>query len=341
MGLVERRAVSMKRYGNLFEKIVSFENLLAAAQKALKGKKHKNPAAAFYFNLENEIITLQKELRAKTYVPGPIRYFFIREPKLRKIGASEFRDRVVHHAACNYLEPLFEKSYIYHSYACREGKGTHRAIRNAQKFCRRSDYFLKCDIRKYFENIDHRILKEMLNRKIKDPDLLWLLDIIINSAAGEKTGIPIGNLTSQHFANFYLDKLDHFIKDKLQVNGYLRYMDDFLLFGNDKSNLHQLKATISAYLEDQLLLELKEKATVIAPCITGVPFLGFRIFPALIRIKNENKRRWLKKLKARREDFESGTIDEERYSRCLASMAAHLKIASTYHFRRKIFHAVY
>lgn len=329
----------MKRYGYLFEKIVSFENLLLAAKKSLKGKKHTFQAAVFYFNLENEIIALQKELETKKYTPLPLRIFFIREPKVRKIGAAHFRDRVVHHAICNILEPVFEKSYIYHSYACRVGKGTHRAIQHAQRYCRmyREGYFVKCDIKKYFESIEHRILKDMLNKKFKDPELLWLLDIIINSPGGTRKGIPIGNLTSQHFANFYLDKLDHFVKDALRVKAYLRYMDDFILFGNDKKELQQLKENISDYLIQMLHLQLKEKSVLLAPCTTGVPFLGFRIFAGLIRMKQENKKRWVKKLKRRMKEYESGEIDEQTYARCLNSMTAHVKTANTLHFRRSLF----
>lgn len=178
----------LKRYGYLFEKIISFDNLLLASKKAIKGKKNKDAAAAFYFNLENEIIDLQEELKTKTYTPLPLRIFMIREPKVRVIGAAEFRDRVVHHAICNILEPIFEKSYIHHSYACRKGKGTHRAIRKAQKYCRSYEFFLKCDIKKYFESIHHGVLKKLLKNKFKDQDLLWLLDINIDSPGGKKDG---------------------------------------------------------------------------------------------------------------------------------------------------------
>jgi retron-type reverse transcriptase len=330
----------LKRYGYLFEKVVSFDNLLLAARKALKGKKHTDSASSFYFNMENEILSLQEELEEKKYKPLPLKFFIIREPKVRKIGAAVFRDRVVHHAVCNVLEPIFEKKYIYHSYACRKDKGTHRAIKQAQGYCRKYEYFLKCDIKKYFASIPHRVLKRILRDKFKDPELLWLLEIIIDfSDRGEK-GIPIGNLTSQHFANFYLDKMDHFIKDELQVKGYLRYMDDFILFGPDKDQLHLLKAKISDFLSGILLLELKEESTLVAPCSVGVPFLGFRIFPGHIRIKNENKNRWLKNLKKRVREFEEGLIEEEKYSRCLISMTEHLKIADTYRFRRKVFHGM-
>lgn len=337
MGMVKTGDTPVKRHGHLFEKVVSFENFLLAAKKSLQGKKYKKSAAEFYFNMENEIIRLQEELQSKTYQPGALKIFYIREPKKRKIGAAVFRDRVVHHAVCNILEPIFEKSYIYHSYACRKGKGTHRAIKQSQAYSRQYNYFLKCDIKKYFESIDHHVLKEMLKNKIKDREFLWLLNTIIDNSNEKTKGIPIGNLTSQHFANFYLDKLDHFIKDVLRVKGYLRYMDDFVLFGCEKAGLHKSKAAITDFLSGKLQLELKEKASFLAPCQAGIPFLGFRIYPGLIRIRNENKRRWLKKLRLKVKAFEMGLIDEEKYADGLRSMVEHLKIANTYNFRRKLF----
>lgn len=328
----------MKRYGNLFDKVVSFDNLLLAAKKAFKGKKDKSRIAEFYFNLENELIELQKELKLQTYTPITLRTFMIMEPKVRKIGASDIRDRVVHHALCNIIEPFFEKGYISHSYACRKGKGLHKAVRHAQKHCRMYRYFLKLDIKRYFESVDHDILKNLLKRKFKDPALLWLLNIIIDSSHNREKGIPIGNLTSQHFANFYLDKMDHYIKDTLRVKGYLRYMDDFLLFESNKVELHRFKARISSFLENELLLKLKEAAIVIAPCSSGVPFLGFRIFPSIIRFRQENKRRLIRKFKKRGNEFKSGLIDEAKYTRSLMSITEHLKVADSYNFRKNVFY---
>jgi retron-type reverse transcriptase len=249
----------------------------------------------------------------------------------------------VHHAICNLIEPILERSLIHHSYACRTGKGTHRAIRQAQIFSRKYQYFLKCDIRKYFESIDHTILKEILARKFKDADLIWLLNIIIDSAQSKEAGkgIPIGSLTSQHFANLYLDRLDHYVKDSVRINGYLRYMDDFILFGDEKSELHLLHSSIRNLLKDQLNLGLKEKATVIAPVLEGVPFLGFRIFPNLIRIRHENKKRVLNTLKSKNDAFQYGNLSEEKYSQSLMSITEHLKIGNTYNLRKDIFNKMF
>ena len=331
----------MKRYGYLFDRVVSFENLLNASKEAFKGKKHKQEVAKFYFDMEKEILKLQKELKARTYEPKPLNTFRIKEPKVREIGAPEFRDRVVHHAVCRMIEPLFERSYIYHSYACRNGKGTHRAIEHAQGLSKRYDYFIKCDVRKYFESVDHRTLKLLLRRKFKDPELLWLLDKIIDAYGEEGKGIPIGCLTSQHFANFYLDRFDHFIKDELGVKGYLRYMDDFVLFGNEKEILHELRSRFADFLREELRLSLKESATVLAPCTEGLPFLGFRIYPSLIRIKHQNKKRLIRKLGNRVEEYNEGLISEEKYEQSLRSISEHLKIADTYRLRRDIFEKMF
>ena len=329
----------MKRYGNLFEEVVSFENLVVAAKRAFRGKKDKARVAQFYFDMENELLCIREELQNKMYMPRPLWIFQIREPKVREIGASDFRDRVVHHAVCNIIEPILERGYVHHSYACRAGKGTHRAVRQAQIFSRKNRYYLKCDIRQYFGSIDRNILKEIIVSKFKDPDLIWLLNTIIDSAHSDQPGkgIPIGSLTSQHFANLYLDRLDHYIKDYLRVRSYLRYMDDFILFCAEKTDLHSLHISIMNFLHDELELELKEKATMLAPAQDGIPFLGFRIFPNLIRLKQENKRRALHTLKSRTRAFEAGEISEEEYSRSLMSITEHLKIANTYNLRKDVF----
>ncbi len=343
----------MKRVGELFHKIVEFENLLLAAKKAFKGKKNKQRVACFYFNLEKELLSIREELLNRTYRPYALRTFTIHEPKERIIGASEFRDRVVHHAVCNIIEPFFERGYIYHSYACRRKKGTHRAIAHAQRCCRGFQYYLKMDVRKYFENIDHEILKSILRRKFKDPNLLWLLELIIDRSNNIECetneirtdcmskGIPIGSLTSQHFANIYLDQLDHYVKDELGVKGYVRYMDDFILFDDDKSKLHLLHLQIAEFLKNKLSLEAKEEVTIIAPVSQGLPFLGFRIFPQLIRVKNENKTRLFRKLKLRTEEYRNGIIDNDTYSQSLRSITEHLKIGNTYRLRDNIFNEMF
>lgn len=219
----------MRRQGNLFEQIVTFENLILASKKALRGKRSKHTASRYFFHLEKAAIILQEELVSEAYKPRPYHQFLIYEPKVRNISSSDFRDRIVHHAICRIIEPSFERRLIYDSHACRVGKGSHKALERCQGFVKKYEYFLKCDIRKYFESVNHALLKNLLKRLFKDEKLLRLLEVIIDHVPESYEpgrGIPIGNLTSQHFANLYLGELDHFLKDRLRVKGYLRYMDD-------------------------------------------------------------------------------------------------------------------
>ncbi|MGH9845337.1 MAG: reverse transcriptase domain-containing protein [Blastocatellia bacterium] len=330
----------MKRAGHLFERIVAFDNLLLAADKTLRGQKHKPAAARFYFHLESELFQLQEELTAGSYQPLPYRVFEVREPKPRQICESEIRDRVVHHAICNLLDPVFERRMIADSYACRIGKGAHRAVVRAQHFARSHNYFLQCDVRKYFASIEHAALKSLLRRILKDPPLLALLDRIIDhplpgSAPGR--GLPIGNLTSQYFANLYLGELDHFVKERLGIRGYLRYMDDALIFGDDKAALHETLAAVRVYLDDRLKLGLKEEALRIAPVWTGISFLGFRIFPGTIRLCGDNWSRFRRKVRAHEAAYLAGEMDEDELARSVASMIGHTMHADTLEARRRFF----
>lgn len=200
----------MKRVGLLFERVVAFENLLYATRQAARGKTSQLRVAHFLFHQEKECLRLQTELKQGIWLPSGFRVFEIREPKPRRISAADFQDRVVHHALCNILEPVFERRLIFDTWACRRGKGSHLAVKRAQVFSQRFPYFLKCDIRRYFDNVDHAILKRLLRRLIKDQAVLNLLDRIIDHplpGASPGKGLPIGNLTSQHFANLYLGEL--------------------------------------------------------------------------------------------------------------------------------------
>ncbi len=332
----------MKRVGNLLESVVSFENIMAAAKKAFRGKKSKASVASFYFHLEKEVIRLQEELVSGTYRPRPYRIFEIREPKVRQICSSDFRDRVVHHAICNLIDPILERRLIWDTYACRVGKGAHSAVKRAQFFANNYAYFLKCDISKYFQSIDHEVLKSLLRGILKDEKLLSMIDIIIDhSVPGNSPGkgIPIGNLTSQHFANFYLGELDHFLKEECRIKGYLRYMDDFICFADDKHELLALVKKIRFFLAEKLKLVLKEKVTRIAPVQDGIPFLGFRIFPNLIRIQRANLIRLRRKIKRREREFEMGLITESELSDSVRSMIAHIQHSNSHHVRRKEFEA--
>jgi RNA-directed DNA polymerase len=308
----------MKRYGYLFEQIVTFDNLELAAHKTLRGHKSRKAVARLCFHLETEVLRLQEALMNGTYQPQPYRVFEIREPKPRQICAADVQDRVAHHALCNIIGPIFEARMISDTFACRKGKGTHAAIQRTQHFAQRFPYFLQCDIRKYFAMIDHDVLRSILQRKLKDERVLALLDRIIDqplpgSAPGK--GVPIGNLTSQYFANIYLGELDHFVKERLRVRGYVRYMDDFLIFGATKPELHETHAAVRAFVAERLRLDLKAEATILAPVTQGISFLGFRVFPALVRLSGPKWARFRREVKRREEAFAAGKLSEEDLAR--------------------------
>ncbi len=330
----------MKRHGHLFEKVVPWGNFLRATKRAASGKTGKPAVARFLFHLEPEILTLQHQLSTGTWRPQPYRSFSIRDPKPRRISAADFRDRVVHHAIMNVLDPFFERQLFAHSYACRIGKGTHAAVRYAQRLTRRFPYFLKGDVDRYFETIDHLVLKNLLRRMFKDARLLALLDRIIDAPVpGQEPGqgLPIGNLTSQYFANHVLAQLDHFVKQKLRVRGYLRFMDDVLLFGETKAELHLHRAQVRRYLAGELRLRLKEEATWLAPSSQGVPFLGFRIFPGTIRLQAERWQRMRRKIRRRERAFQDGRISAGELATSVRSSIAHIEHAATRRLRQDFF----
>jgi retron-type reverse transcriptase len=329
----------MKRAGNLYPNIIAFANLHAAAQKAFRGHKDKPSVLRFWFNLENELFKLQDELNSNTYAPHPYQIFFVREPKLRQICAAPIRDRIVHHAVCNIVAPIWEKGMIFDSYACRVGKGTQAAIYRAQNFARKNKFYLQCDIKHFFATLDRPVLQEIIRRKIKDERVLDLLDLIIcqDLQGSEKDkGVPIGNLTSQWFANLYLNRLDWFVKTELRVKNYLRYMDDFILFGDSKDELHGFKYELTKFVETELKLRLKENSTL-APCAEGISFLGFRVFPQVILLQNKKLKIFRRKLAEAENDCRQGRIDENKLAEKIQSMTAHLSQADTLPMRRKIF----
>lgn len=331
----------MKRHGFLFDRIVAFDNLNEAARKAFRGQKDRPAVARMYFHLETELWRIREELITGEYRPQPYHVFEVREPKRREICAAHIRDRVVHHAICNYLGPIFEGRMIGDTFACRPGKGTHAAVKRAQAFAQGHRYYLQCDVRKYFPSISLVVLKAMLRRQLKDNRVLELLDRIIDhplpTAPEPGRGLPIGNLTSQYFANLYLGELDHFVKERLGVKGYLRYMDDFLLFGPDKLHLRQLQATVQAFVAEKLCLELKAEATTIAPVGQGIRFLGFRVFPQIIRLSGEKWRRFRHRVRKQEVKYIEGMISEEDLARSVSSMIGHIRHADTLMMRQRFF----
>ena len=335
----------MKRYNNLFEKICEFGNLLRAYKDAGKCKRYTPAVMEFTYDLEGNILKLQDELLNQRYHHGGYHEFYVYDPKMRKISAAPFRDRVAHHALCNVIEPIFDRTFIYDSYACRIGKGTHAAVDRLTGFLREREresnvgegfYAFKCDIRKYFESIDHKILRELIMRKIKDPKTIWLIDEILKSN-DTNCGIPIGNLTSQLFANIYLDKLDHFVKEELRIRHYIRYVDDFVILDDSKKTLYNIKEKIRGFLKDTLKLTLHPKKQVIFPAHLGIDFLGYRVWRTHRLLRKTSVKRMRRKLKKFQRLYREGTISLEKIIQSIASWLGHAKHADTYNLRRKLF----
>ena len=339
--------------GTLFECVASFPNLLQAARLAARGKRVRPNVAAFGLNLEEELHGLQQELLARTYRPGPYRTFLIREKKPRFISAAPFRDRVVHHALCNIIEPIFDRGFLFDSYACRTGKGTHAAVERASTYARRFRYVLKCDLEKYFPSIDHEILFTQITRRIHDAGVLWLVRTILDGSNPQpevvrhypgddlfapferRRGIPIGNQTSQFFANVYLDRLDHDVKETLRVPGYVRYVDDFLLFDDDKRRLHEVYAIIGDFLA-QLRVRPHPRKCFVVPVTAGFTFLGYRIFPTHRRLDADNVRRFKRRLRRNRQAVAEGRLSTNELNACVQSWIAHAAHADTARLRARL-----
>ena len=344
----------MKRYGNLWYQIIAFENLLNAARQAQRGKRFRHNVLTFNYNLETELFQLNTELAQKTYQPGIYKTFEIVEPKRRLISAAPYRDRVVHHALCNIIVPIFERTFIADSYANRVGFGTHRALRRFTQFARSQRYVIQCDIRQYFPSIDHAILKTQLRRKLKCKDTLWLIDTIIDNSNEQapvidhfpgdqlltplqrRRGLPIGNLTSQFFANVYLNGLDHFIKEQLKIKNYVRYVDDFALFSDDHQKLTLVRSAIEDYLAG-IRLKIHPIKSQLFETKQGANFLGFRILPNQIRVRTENLRRARRRLRRLQTDYNQGKISAQEVYQSLQSWVAHLEQGDTWRLREKIF----
>ena len=347
----------MKRHRHLFEQVCCWDNLLAAARAACKGKRGRAAAASFFARQEDEIVRLMEELSTGAYRPGAYHYFEIREPKVRIVAAAPFRDRVVHHAVVRVLEPIFERRFIDDSFACRKGKGTHAAMHRAHQFARRFCYALKCDVAKYFPSIDHEILKIQLARAVGDTRLLDVVRLIIGSHRDElrkewepgadlfgvslrPVGLPIGNLTSQFFANVYLNDLDHFVKHDLRVKGYARYVDDFLLFGDDRSLLKQHGAAIREKLR-ALRLTIHPDKYRLLPTDKGVDFVGFVLYSnGRRRLRRANVRRFQRRYRRMMWEVRRGERKPSDVSTRVRCWIAHASHAQSYALRRDVLRGV-
>jgi len=328
----------MKTHKNLFQEVCKFENLYNAYLKARRGKNNIAEVLKFTYNLEYELLKLQYELISQTHKTGKYRHFVIFEPKEREISALPFRDRVVHHAICSVIEPIFEKIFISDSYACRKGKGTHAGANRIQMFIRKANksnrnyYALKCDVSKYFPSVNHEILKQLIKEKIGDKRLLQLLDNIIDST---EKGIPIGNLTSQLFANIYLNKLDEYVKYELKMKYYIRYMDDFIILHESKQELHEIKEKVKL-LFISMKLTLHPKKANIFPITLGVDFLGYRIFSNHRLVRKSTVKRFLKSVKGKIKKYDYGSIDFNKLMESFNSWEAYMDHGNSYNLKKSL-----
>ena len=327
----------MKRAGSIWPRIVSFQNLCRAARRAGLGKRRVASVATFLADLEPEALALQRELRSDQWSPSRPTTFEIHDPKRRTITAAPFGDRVVHHALIDVLEPVFDRRMIDDSFACRRARGTHAALDHAQRLLRRHGWFLKMDVRKFFESLEHEVVMATLRRILKDRRVLRLCERIVHSGGAAGKGLPIGNLTSQWFANLVLDRLDHHVKEQLGVRGYVRYMDDFVLFGTSKAELASLHREVRHFLEVELHLALKERATTLAPATEGLPFLGWRLYRGTRRLRPENLRRTRARLRHRAWQLRKSMISEASYVSAVRAVCEHLRHGNTRSLRRVVF----
>ena len=352
----------------LFPRITAWDNLLLAYRKAARGKRGRQAAARFEHQLADRLLRLQDELRTGAYRPGAYTHFTIHEPKRRKISAAPFRDRVVHHALCNLIEPLFEARFHPHSYANRVGKGTHRAVDQLQAYARRYRYVLRLDIVQHFPSLDHQLLKDDLFRVVIDPPTQQLISTIIDSVRGvlndaydtvtfpgdtlldgmRPRGLPIGNLTSQFWSNCFLNPLDWFVTRGLGCRAYLRYVDDFALFSDSKRDLWRWKEAIIDFLARRRLTVHTHRAQV-CPVGQGIPWLGFVVYPTHRRLKRRNAVAFSRRLAGNIDRYRAGKIgfgeldaavqgwiNHVRYGDTWGLPAAHLRRAARFPLWRKL-----
>lgn len=351
----------MKTLKNVFEQVVDYDNLYRAYLNARLCKRYRYEVLNFSAHLEDNLVKLQKELIDRTYTLGKYREFYIYEPKKRLVMAQPFKDRVVQWAIYQVLNPVFAQGYITDSYACIKERGTHKAVKRLHYWLRQVGkkpekyYFLKLDISKYFYRIDHDVLMGILKRKIHDDDMIFLLDKIVNSSEtnfglppgkspGEvkrsdrvsEKGMPVGNLSSQMFANLYLNELDQYCKRTLGIHFYVRYMDDVIILHQDKDQLHEWKRIIDTFLKEKLQLDLNEK-TCIRPITLGVEFCGYKIWNTHIKLRKSTALKMKRNLKKLQKEYAAGEVTVEEAKQTISSYLGILKHCDSYSLKRTIF----
>lgn len=343
-----------RRHDGLFAGVANFSALHGAAKRAIKGKRKKPGAAAFFANLEGELLRLERELQGQSYRTGRYLEIVVRDPKRRIVSAAPFRDRVVHHSLCATIGPIFERGFIHDSYANRTGKGTHRALDRYERYRDRYRYVLRADIYRYFPSIDHALLKADLCRRISCLRTLGLCETIIDGSNPQedvllhfpgddlltplerRRGLPLGNLTSQFFANVYLNGFDHFCKEVLRAP-YVRYVDDFALFSDNLMELNDWRSRVAGYLSQRRLL-LHPTKTEILRTQEPAQFLGFVTYPnGYRRLPDENVTRFVKRLQVLRSQWRQGQIRDDEVRQRVGSWVAHARHANTVQLRHTLF----
>ncbi len=321
-----------------YSNLISLENLFQAWNEFKKGKRKRGDVQTFERFLEDNLFQLYLDLKNKTYQHGNYYAFYVQDPKLRHIHKAQVQDRVVHHLLYKFLYQLFDKTFIFDSYSCRLNKGTHKGIKRVEYFVRKISknytqpcYALKLDIKKFFASVDHQVLLELLKQRVKDPAIIWLLQQVLesfHSENGEGKGIPLGNLTSQVFANIYMNELDQFIKHQLRIKYYLRYADDFVILAADKENFDQYTNLIKEFLMQRLKLELHPKKVIIRKLDWGIDFLGYIVLPHYILPRTKTKKRIFTKLESK--------ITDENFNQSLQSYLGYLSHANSYKLTQKL-----
>lgn len=324
----------MKRANNLLSKITDYDNLHLAFWKARKSKDGIVYVEKYRQNLAFNLYNLSDEISNGTVSVGNYNYFKVFDPKERLICAAHFSERVLHHALMNVCHPYFEKYQIFDSYASRKNKGTYAAIEKAAHYQNTHNWFLKLDIRKYFNSIDHNVLNSYLKKMFKEQKLITIFAAIINSYSTAKgKGLPIGNLTSQYFANHYLAISDHFIKEELKIKAYVRYMDDMVIWGNDKTILIEKGKLLEHFLNEKL--QLKLKIFCVNKTQFGLSFLGYVLFKNKIHLNKNSRKRFITKLKEYEQQLKQNNWSQTDYQKHLLPLLAFAQKADSSAFRKQ------
>jgi hypothetical protein len=346
-------AQGIGKHGELYARLIDPAHLLRCARAAARGKRRNPAVAAYWLDLEPRCFELARRLREGTWRPGGYTSFWIQEPKLRLISAAPFADRVVHHALVSILEPFFERRFVAHSYACRKGKGTHRALRRAVELSRRRRFVLKCDVAKFFPSLDRSMVKDSVRDVIADQGFLHVLNLVIDHGNAQETmvawfpgdelytplqrplGLPIGNLTSQFLANVVLDRIDHHVMDDLGFGDYVRYCDDFLVFGDDADELWWLRERVAEKLA-RLRLRLHPRKGGVHACTGVFPFLGFAIAKGRTSLLGGSVRRATRRLRVMERLVKEGRLAAESLQRSKQAWRAHASHADRQGIIRRV-----